>query len=64
MDALRLLKEEVQHRDPYWAGLVENWSGGGPDGSDDPCGNPLQEIDDSEVNFAVVFPLPNTPTCE
>ncbi|GMH44345.1 hypothetical protein BSKO_12279 [Bryopsis sp. KO-2023] len=38
IDALKLLKEEVQWRDPQWAGVVANWQGGGEWGKDDPCG--------------------------
>lgn len=36
--ALRLLREEVESRDANWGNAVANWTGGGPDGADDPCG--------------------------
>lgn len=36
--ALLLFKQEVINRDPYWRGIVESWTGGGPNGEDDPCG--------------------------
>eukprot|EP00210_Caulerpa_lentillifera_P009331 g8895.t1 len=37
--ALKLLKKEVENRDPFWKGVVSTWGGGGPNGEDDPCGN-------------------------
>lgn len=38
VDALKLLREEVEWRDPQWSSLVSGWKGGGDWGKDDPCG--------------------------
>lgn len=42
VDALKLLREEVEGRDGQWASMVSGWSGGGDWGKDDPCGELLR----------------------
>jgi len=38
LEALAIIKEEVRDRDEHWKRVVDKWSGGGPNGEDDPCG--------------------------
>lgn len=37
--ALKMIREEVRGRDVFWDGVIESWTGGGPNGEDDPCGD-------------------------
>lgn len=36
--ALAIVKKEVYNRDEHWRAVVDGWTGGGPNGEDDPCG--------------------------
>ncbi|CAD7700957.1 unnamed protein product [Ostreobium quekettii] len=38
LNALYIIKDEVYNRDEHWRAVVDKWSGGGPNGEDDPCG--------------------------